>query len=187
MSLEKTTSLFGVEELQIAKLLTDVSGSAPTYDAYLNVQGVKSIGMDKNVETKESRGDEMLLDTEDVFKSISVTWENAKLPLEVCALIENSTLTTSGTGDTEKHELIETTNASGNYFKLFALCKRGNVGTHVGVELYKVKGTLTYSFKGEDFATCSFKGTAIPIKGTVSGVVNPIRKLTVSASAISIA
>lgn len=188
MALSKETGIFGIRELQIAKLLTDVKGSAPTYGDFIDIPGIKSLGMDKTVETKESIGGEKQLDTESIFRNISVKWENAKLPLEACAVIDAATLATSGTGATEKHTLTETTNSSGNYFKIFALAKRGDDGIgDVGVELFKVKGTLTYSFTGEDFAVCSFSGTAIPIRGTIDEVVEPIRRLTVAASTISIA
>lgn len=188
MALAKSSGLFGIRDAKIYELLTDIAGAAPTYDVGVDVPGIKSLGMDKKVDSKDSRGDEMLLDTEDTLTQIDVSWENAELPMTVCSIIENSTLTTSGTAETEKHVLTEAGGSSGNYFKISGLAKRGSNGVaDVQVDLFKVKGSLTYSFKGEDFAVCSFKGRAIPIQGTISTIANPIRQLTYSAAAITLA
>lgn len=183
MALAKSSGIYGVKQLQIKQLLTDVAGSAPTYGTAIPIPGIKLLGMDKKITNKESRGDEMLIDTEDTLDSIDISWDNVELPMKACEAIEGAVLGNSGTGSTEINTMLEHANAVGNYFKIDAIAKRGSNGVAgVMVELYKVRGTLTYSFKGEDFAVCSFKGKAIPVRGTIDTYANAIRKTSFGAT-----
>lgn len=183
MALAKSSGIYGIKKLQIKKLLTDEIGSAPTYGSAVQIPGIKLLGMDKQIANKESRGDEMLIDTEDTLESIEITWDNVELPLLACEVIEAAVLATTGSAETEVNSMLEHANAVSNYFKIEAIAKRGSNGvTGVMVELYKVRGTLTYSFRGEEFAVCSFKGKALPVRGTVDTYANAIRKTSFGAS-----
>jgi len=183
MGLAKSSGIYGIKQLQIKQQLTDVVGSAPTYGTAIPIPGIKLLGMDKKINTQDSRGDEMLMDTEDTLDSIDISWDNVELPMTACQAIEGAVLSNSGTGAEEVNAMLEHANAVGNYFKIEAIAKRGSNGVAgVMVELYKVRGTLTYSFKGEDFAVCSFKGKALPIRGTIDTYANAIRKTSFGAT-----
>ena len=182
----KSSGLFGVKELKIAPLLTDIEGSAPTYSDFIKVPGVKSLTLKKNITSKENKGDEKILDVTNIFDSVTVSFENAELSLDTLAAIAGTTVVTNGT---DTAQVFTVTESAGNvpiYFKLVARPKKSSAGNADSVlTFYKVTGTLDYSLKNEDYATVSFSGKAIPIKGTINSQAYAVGTVAYSASAIT--
>lgn len=178
MAVLTSSGVFGVKDLKILPLSTDVAGSAPTYGAAIDIPGIKSLKMSKNISEKESKGDEKVLDTETTFQYLDISWENAEVPLDAIVAIEGTAAVSQTTGTPNTASVIESGDDESGYFQIQCKAKRGSNVADVGVQIYKVRGTLSYDFTGEDFVVCSFKGKGIPCKGTISTVVAPYRKLT---------
>ena len=190
MALTKTSGLFGVQDCQIAPITTDVKDSAVVYGTVLDVPGIKSLKFDLNVKSVENRGDEQILDTEENVEYVDVSWENAEVSLDVLAAINGGTVTNSGTDTTEKNAYLFAGTQTSGYFKLFAKPKRGYTDAGVKdvlLEIFKVRGTLSVSFAGEGYASCSFKGKGIRTKGTVDSTAQALYRLSYGAGTLAIA
>jgi len=196
MTLAKSSGVFGVKNLKVTKLLTDEEGSAPTYDATaISIPGIKSLKMTKKTKDVESRGDERLRDRESFFESLDISWENEEISMEALVMICGEAAiknTAAGTAPVtpELNQIIESSDAVSNYFKLTCDTKRGSKSkgvTNVGVEIFKIQGNLTYEFTGEGFANCSFSGSGFGCEGTIDGVAHPYRRLTFADGAITYA
>lgn len=194
MTLAKSSGVFGVKNLKIFKLLTDAEGALPTWDtAGISIPGIKSLKMSKKTKEVESRGDERLRDKETTFDSLDISWENEEIPMDALVMIGGEAAivhTAAGTAPVtpELNQVIESSDSVGAYFKIQCDTKRGSTAKgvkSVGVEIFKVQGSLSYDFVGEGFATCSFKGTAFACDGTIGGVAHPYRRLTFADGAIT--
>ncbi|QOR55620.1 MAG: tail protein [Phage 66_12] len=75
------TKVYAVQHAQIAQLLTDVAGSAPTYGEWLDLPGIKSFKITGEMETKTLRGDNRLIDSQSVLTGMSASFEHAKISL----------------------------------------------------------------------------------------------------------
>lgn len=184
MGLTKISGIFGVRDCRIAPITSDVSGAEVVFGSKLDVPGIKSLSTTLNVKNVENRGDEQVLDIEDIVDYIDVKWENAELSLDVLAAINGGDVTSTGTGASEVASYVFAGNtAQSNYFMVSGIAKRGSNDTkEVVMDLYKVKGTLTFGFVGEGFATCSFTGKGIRTKGTVNSKANALYKVSFYAS-----
>jgi len=198
MTLAKSSGVVGVKNLKVTQLLTDEEGAAPTFDTpnKISILGIKSLKMSKKTKEVESRGDERLRDKETSFDSLDISWENEEIPMDAIVMIAgeapivHTVATTGAEGTPEMNQIIESSDAVGNYFKIECDSKRGSKGKgvkNVGVEIFKVQGSLSYDFVGEGFAVCSFKGTAFACEGTIAGVEHPYRRLTFADGAITYA
>lgn len=182
--LTKVSGIFGIRDCRIIPITSDVSGAEVAFGPKLDVPGIKSLSTTLNVKNVENRGDEQVLDIEDNVDYIDVKWENAELSLDVLAAINGGEVTSTGTGASEVASYVFAGNtAQSNYFTVSGIAKRGSNDTkEVVMDLYKVKGTLTFGFVGEGFATCSFTGKGIRTKGTVNGKANALYKVSFYAS-----
>ncbi|EIW20712.1 MULTISPECIES: hypothetical protein [Pelosinus] len=196
MALAKSSGVFGVKNLKIFKMLTDAEGALPTWETTgISIPGIKSLKMSKKTKEVESRGDERLRDKETTFDSLDVSWENEEIPMDALVMIGGEAAivhTAAGTGPVtpELNQVIESSDSVGSYFMIQCDTKRGSTAKgvkNVGVEIFKVQGSLSYDFVGEGFATCSFKGTAFACDGTIGGVAHPYRRLTFADGAITYA
>ncbi len=194
MTLAKSSGVVGVKNLKVIKMLTDAEGEEPTYDTVaISIPGIKFLKMSKKTKEVESRGDERLRDKETTFDSLDVSWENEEIPMDALVMIGGEAAikhVAAGVGPVtpEMNQVIESSDSVGAYFKIQCDTKRGSTSKgvkNVGVEIFKVQGSLSYDFVGEGFATCSFKGTAFACDGTIDGVKHPYRRLTFADGAIT--
>jgi hypothetical protein len=74
---------YAISDAKIFPMLTDPPDAVPTYGPALDVPGIKSLIISGSTDTKELRGDNMLLDTSTVITSMDGTFEYAKLDLDV--------------------------------------------------------------------------------------------------------
>jgi hypothetical protein len=75
------TKVYAIQHAQIASLLTDAAGAAPTYGEWLDVPGIKSLKISGSMETKALRGDNRLIDSQSVLTGLTASFEHAKLSL----------------------------------------------------------------------------------------------------------
>lgn len=97
MPLSHYSKVFAVQDCKLSALTADPSGGSPTYSTSIDVPGIKSVEITGDIDTKELRGDNQLLDTDSVLKNVKVKLANAKLSLDAQALILGGTVTDTGT------------------------------------------------------------------------------------------
>ncbi len=77
------TKVYAVQHAQVASLMTDVAGSSPTFGEWFDVPGIKSFEISGDMETKELRGDNRLIDSQSTIKKVTAKFEHAKLSLMI--------------------------------------------------------------------------------------------------------
>src|SRR5438105_4195893 len=97
MPISHVSKVYSVDDCKLAKLLTDPSGGSATYSTSLDVPGIKTVEISGNVDTKELRGDNQLLDSNSLLTQVSVAVSHAKISLDVLAVILGGTVADSGT------------------------------------------------------------------------------------------
>lgn len=83
MALSRVTKLFAVKDAKIGKLTADPAGGTTTYATLVDVPGIRTVGISGDVNTTELRGDQVLLDSDTTLQNITVTFEYAKISLDV--------------------------------------------------------------------------------------------------------
>lgn len=96
MPLPHKTKWHHVNDAAIRKVLTDPEGGAATFGAWLDVPGIKSVGVGGAVNTTTLRGDNQLLDQQTIITGITLDFNYAKVSLDVLAVMTGSTVTDSG-------------------------------------------------------------------------------------------
>jgi hypothetical protein len=97
MALSHVTKMFAVEDAKIYKMTADPAGGTTTYGTAVDVPGIKSVTISGDIENKELRGDNTLLDSNSVLTGLSVAWENAKLSTAVLEILLGGATVDSGT------------------------------------------------------------------------------------------
>lgn len=176
----KTPRIFGIVDLKLSKLLTDVAGSAPTYDAPIDLPGVQSLKVSDNSSEIDGKGDEQICEVEYIDEKSEVSFECLYTPLEAMTIINGGEVV-EGTDDVTAYGAGP--NENGEYFKLEALTK----DTKQKITLYKVRGKMIPAgASNAAFTNAAFKGTCIHTAGNVNG--KPRRwSLTQSSVAMSLA
>jgi hypothetical protein len=75
------TKVYAIQHAQIAGMLTDAAGAAPTYSEWIDVPGIKSLKITGEMDTKALRGDNRLIDSQSVLTGLTASFEHAKLSL----------------------------------------------------------------------------------------------------------
>src|SRR4051794_8928928 len=83
MALSRVTKLFAVKDAKIGKLTADPAGGTTTYATLVDVPGIRTVGISGDVNIVELRGDQVLLDSDTTLQNITVTFEYAKVSLDV--------------------------------------------------------------------------------------------------------
>lgn len=98
MALSHVTKVFAVKEMKVSKLLTDPTGAPPaTYGSSVPLTGSQKMTLTGVINTKYLRGDNMLLDSDAVWDSLSVSVDYAKLSLDAMAVFYSTAVVDSGT------------------------------------------------------------------------------------------
>lgn len=160
MAIDSNQRVLGIIDCKISKLLTD-SSTGCTYDAPIDVPGIKEITVSAEIEEKECTGDEVVMATYRKKKKYSVSFANAVLDLDVVALINGGTVTTSGTSPNEVKNIESASTDTANYFLLEFKSAVTDGAGDVHYQVLKVRGNIDIAMVAEDYATCSFEGTAV--------------------------
>lgn len=102
MPLSHVTKLFAVKDAKVYPLLTDPAGGSATYGSGLDVPGIKSLELSGDIETKDLRGDNQLLDSDSVLMNVNLKVSHAKLSLDVQAALLGGAVSDSGTTPNQK-------------------------------------------------------------------------------------
>jgi hypothetical protein len=171
MPISRVTKLYAVQDAKIAPLTADPAGGTPTYGALVDVPGIKSVEISGDVEVKELRGDNTLLDSDSTISNITVAFPHAKLSLDVLAALMDSTVTDAGTtpGQSSTWELDNTSRPLP--FKLEAVTPVGGGDIIAGDVHFTLHKCIMSSFPGlglaeEDYRTIENEARAVPLIST---------------------
>lgn len=166
MPISHITKVFAVEDAKISPLTADPAGGTTTYGTALDMPGIKSVGMSFDIENKQLRGDNALMDENSILIGLGLSVEWAKLALDVQAALLGGTVTDSGTTPNmvATYKRLGTNRLS--YFKFEAATPEDGVDTIGGdyhLVVYKciLSGFGSLGFAEEDYQPLSanFRGS----------------------------
>jgi hypothetical protein len=164
------TKVFACKDARIYPLTAD-TGGAPTYGTGVDVPGVKSLEISGDIDKKELRGDNTLLDVFSVLKNVNGKLGHAKLSLDMLATMLGSAVVDSGTTPNQKATWSLTSASAPKYWKVEAATPTDGVD-FVGGDLHVLffKAVLS-SFPGMGLAEEDYQVPGIEF-GTVSAISN---------------
>jgi hypothetical protein len=110
---------FGVKEMKVAKLLTDPTGAPPaTYGTSIPLVGSQKMSLTGVINSKFLRGDNMLLDADAVWDSLTATVDYAKISLDAMSVFYSTATVDSGTTPNQLATLGMKNTDVLQYFKL---------------------------------------------------------------------
>lgn len=159
------SKLYAVVDCKIAKLLTDPSGGTATYDALIDVPGIKNVGLGPEVNAVELRGDNVRLDSDSTLVGMTLSVEHAKISLDALAAMLGGTVTDAGIAPNQTATYKRISTDAFNYFRLLAKTPTNGVdvsGGDVKLEFYKAKVTsISFGLAEEDYQVVSFEASAV--------------------------
>lgn len=166
MPLSHVSKVFAVRDAGVRKLTADPAGGTPTYGDLVDVPGIKSVTISGDVEVKELRGDNMLLDSDSTLTNVQVEFEYAKLSLDALAVFFSTTVTDSGATPNQiaAWELTNTTGLAPFKFEAIS-ASADTIGGDVLIELHKVvlASFPELGMAEEDYKTQPLSGSASPL------------------------
>lgn len=163
-----TTVTFDVHDCAVAPMLTDISGSAPTYGPWIDVPGIAQVGLDPEFVTAELKGDARTLARKGKTSSFTLSATYSVLSLDVMKAIFGGTITDTGTADAESSRYRLLGNNSLPYFKMaFAIqdLSSGLATMHVVLPKSQVTGGSIFDQSTDEFGQRSFQVSGIPTLG----------------------
>ena len=162
--------LMELQDVKVAKLLTDPSTAEPTYGEWVDLAGILTLQISPEMETKNLQGDSIIMDTYSRITGINFTVTNSVLSFSGLEVIMGGKVTRSGTDLTEKVTYSMTADAATPpYFKIEGKWNYPSTDGTVAdahVTLYKCRMTEAPDFDindaSGDFGECSFTGSAVP-------------------------
>lgn len=97
MAISHISKVYAVKDCKLYSLTADPAGGSPTYASSVDVPGIKMVEISGDIDTKELRGDNQLLDQDSVLKNVKVKLSHAKVSLDALAVILGGTAAESGT------------------------------------------------------------------------------------------
>src|SRR5690606_2672598 len=168
MPISRVTKLYAVEDAKIFPLLSDPEGGTPSYGAGIDVPGIKAMEISGDVEVKELRGDNGLLDSDATISNITVSYPHAKLSLDVLVALIDSEVTDSGATPAEKSKWSLKRGAKPLPYKLVGKTPTGG-GDLVGGDVhFSPMKCVMSSFPGlglaeEDYRTIGDEARCVPV------------------------
>lgn len=161
MPLTTVTKILGINDIKISKITADDATNL-TYDTSVDVPGATTLKLGAKFVEKELRGDEVILDRYTKIDSIDFSFDHSKFSLDALGVLLGGNVAAAGTTPAQTQTYTMSGSDLPNYFKLEGQSVYTDSGD-VHVVLYKCKiNKLDYEIKGEDYATVSVSGTAIP-------------------------
>jgi hypothetical protein len=181
------TKWFGVNDAKISKLLTDPAGGPATYGTAIDVPGMKTVGVAGEVNTNELRGDGQRIDQSSVLAGLTVSFEFAKMALDVFSVLAGGTVIDAGTAAAEKATFKLGSGDALNYFKFEAQTTGVDIPGGDG-HLVVYKCILTsfpeLGMAEEDFQTFSVEAACM---GTIASDGDDLFDIVLNETAIDIA
>jgi hypothetical protein len=177
MPISHITKVFAVTDIKIYPLTADPAGGSPTYGTGVDVPGAKTLTITGDIETKQLRGDNGLLDQASSLTNVQASMEFAKLSLDLLAAWFANTVADSGTTPNQKSvwTLLNTTGLG--YFGVTGRAVGADILTGgVEFQLYK---TILASFPEmglaeEDYKTHSVEFATMPLLSNGKWIGVPI-------------
>lgn len=171
MPLSHVSKVFAVKDAKIDKLLTDPGSGAATYGPALDVPGIKTVSVGGDVFTAELRGDNTRLDYQAGLSGIEVSFDYAKLSLDVLAVWMGGAVTDAGVAPSQTADYeLTADNAAFSYFRFRAVSAAADSPT--GDVLLTLHKCILSEFpeglgmEEEDYRTFSTSAAAVPLLGT---------------------
>lgn len=164
MTLTHVSKVFAVRDGKIRPMIAD-NGGATTYATALDVPGLKSVGISGDVNTKELRGDNALLDSQTTITSLKVEFEFAKIDLDVLKSVAGGAVVDSGVTPNQVASWQMGGQTLLPYFGFECLSIGADtIGGSVGFRFPKVvlNGFPDLGLAEEDFQTVKIGGAPIP-------------------------
>lgn len=159
MAISKQTIVLGIDDAQIFELTQD-DGNALVYGTAIDVPGIQKIEIAPSTTEKGLSKDEQVLDYYVKTDYFYWAFNSAKISLDVLAILEGGTITTTGTS---AYTYSITESSVPKYFKLEAKANysAGEVGDF-HLRLYKCKANnIDIQYQASDYAIVSATGVAI--------------------------
>lgn len=86
------SKIYAVQHCQVATVTADAVGSLITYGEWFDVPGIKSLELSGDMDTKELRGDNRLIDQSSIITGLTAAIEHAKVSLQVLAVLLGGTV-----------------------------------------------------------------------------------------------
>lgn len=166
MALSHVTKVFAVKEMKISKLLTDPTGAPPaTYGASVPLTGSQKMTITGAINTKYLRGDNMLLDSDTVWDSLTATVDYAKLSLDAMAVFYSTLVVDSGVTPNQLATLAMKNTDVLQYFKVEGRSASADpIAGDVLFSLWKCKLSSfpTIGLMEEDYQRSALSITIVP-------------------------
>lgn len=161
MPLTKESVILGINDAKISPITVDDS-TALTYGVAVDVPGITQLKLTPTFIEKQLKGDESVIDTYAKLEQIDWSIEYGVVSLDALAIMIGGTVTSGGVEPNQTQTFTLTKNDLPQYFKLEAKTDYTDVGDAHFI-LYKCKCTsFDYTLQGEEYATISASGKAIP-------------------------
>jgi hypothetical protein len=186
LAVTHVSKIYAVEDCKIAKLTGD-SGASATYAAIIDVPGIKTVEIAGNIDTKELRGDNQLLDSNSTLTNITVNITHAKISLDVLPVILGGTTADSGSTPNQVATFDRLGTDTFDYFKLEAKTPTNGADPTGGDIHFILHKLMISSFPDmghaeEDYRIVGFTATASPLVSTSKWITVKINE---TAAAIS--
>jgi len=161
MTMNTEQNVFSISGAKIAAVTSNTS-AAYTKGTSIEVPELTTMDVTVKSETKEAKyGAGKVADSFTIVTGYDIKFESVNIPLDVIALINGSTVTTSGAEGAEINTLID---KDSNIPALFNLTFKTDYvngdPADFHMELPCVKGQIDVITKADDYWTCSFTGIA---------------------------
>ncbi len=174
MPLQHFTKVFAVTDAKLAQVTADAPGAATAYAASIDLPGIKSFKVTGTVDTKQLRGDNVVLDADSVLTELKVAVEHAKLSIDALAAMGIGAVTDTGTTPAQRAALSMTGPQGvapfrARPFKLSAVSATADpVNGNVDYVLSKcvLSKFPDLGLAEEDYQTASFEVSTFPCLGT---------------------
>ncbi|WP_407553069.1 phage tail protein [Streptomyces sp. Pv4-95] len=171
MAMSRVTKLYAVEDCKIFPLLSDPAGGTAMYGEGIDVPGIKEMEISGDVEVKELRGDNGLLDSDSAISNVTVSYPHAKLSLDVLKALIVSTVTDSGTTPAQKTKWSMKQGAKPLPYKIEGKTPTGGSDAITGDVHFTLFKCVMSSFPGlgfaeEDYRTIENEARAVPLAST---------------------
>lgn len=170
MAVVRVTKVFAIKDAKVSALLSDPEGGTPTYGTPIDVPGIKSIEISGDIERKELRGDNKLLDVMAYLTNVTAAWNHAKISLDILVASIGGAVTDGGTGVDEYTEwMLKGDTATLPPFKLEGVTPGTDIlGGDVHMSLYRLVSTSFpgLGFAEDDYKTPENEASAVPLLST---------------------
>lgn len=187
MPISRVTKLYAVTDAKIAPLLADPEGGTPSYGAGIDVPGIKSMEISGEMETRELRGDNRLLDSDSFLTNVTVSFPHAKLSLDVLAALLGGDVTDAGTTPAQSATWDMGSEARPLPFRLEGATPTGGsdqIGGDVHFILHKcvLSSFPSMGLAEEDYRTIEMEARAVPLISTGKWLTVAINETAVPIS-----